>query len=139
MKVKDMMIEQPAGKKADLPYIYLLVFFLPLLTYNILIFSTGVGFVKRFCLPADFKTGTIDRYMEINEKRNDSVIFETYGRLTGGVPFGSCRANAQVPEVDIDGLEEYVRYSREKDMEFNYVLDATCMENRELTREGYRN
>lgn len=94
--------------------------------------------MKRFCLPADFKTGTIDRYMEINEKRNDSVIFETYGRLTGGALFGSCRANAQVPEVDIDGLEEYVRYSREKDIEFNYVLDATCMENRELTREGYR-
>lgn len=94
--------------------------------------------MKRFCLPADFKTGTIDRYVEINEKRNDSMVFETYGRLTGEALFGSCRTNTQVPEVDIDELEKYVRYSREKEIEFNYVLDTTCMENRELTREGYR-
>ena len=94
--------------------------------------------MKYFCLPSDFKKETIDQYSEINGRYEHSKIIETFGQLAPDSVFGSCRASVYLPVVDRNALEKYVKYSSEKGIEFNYVVNATCMANEELTGEGFR-
>ena len=93
--------------------------------------------MKNFCLPADFRHETIDRYAEINAAYGHSKIIETYGQLAPESIFGSCRSPGNLPAVDAGQLEKYVRYSLDRGIEFNYVVNATCMGNDELVKEGY--
>ncbi len=92
--------------------------------------------MKYFCMPADFKNETIDAYDEINNKYEDSKIIETFGQLAPDTTFGSCRSPASLPSIDMKKLEAYVRYGSEKGIDFNYVINATCMSNEELTKQG---
>lgn len=96
-----------------------------------------MGYMKYFCLPSDFKYETIDKYAEINEKYEHSKIIETYGQLAPDSIFGSCRSPKYLPAVDLNQLEKYVKNSDDKGIEFNYIINATCMGNDELTKEGY--
>ncbi len=89
-------------------------------------------------MPSDFKKETIDEYWEINNKYNGSKIIETFGQLAPDTVFGSCRSPNGLPEVDRHKLENYVGYCNEKGIEFNYVINATCMSNEELTKSGYK-
>lgn len=93
--------------------------------------------MKFFCMPSDFKFETIDAYAELNSRYLDSKVEETYGQLAPDSLFGSCRSNAWLPEVDAVKLESYIKYSRDKGIKFNYILNATCMSNDELTIDGY--
>jgi len=93
--------------------------------------------MKYFCLPSDFKYETIDAYHQINQNCSDSKIIETYGQMAPETVFGSCRVSKQLPSVDKDQLEKYVSYSLDKGIEFNYVVNATCMDNDDLTSTGY--
>lgn len=92
--------------------------------------------MKYFCLPSDFKQETIDRYLEINNRYEHSKIIETYGQLAPDSLFGSCRSPGSLPAVDTKLLERYVGYSSDKGIEFNYIINASCMGNDELTKEG---
>ena len=94
--------------------------------------------MKYFCMPSDFKDDTVNGYSMLNEQHEDSQIIETYGQLAPDTLFGSCRINSQLPEVDRDRLEKYVKYGRDRGIEFNYILNPTCMSNDDLTGEGYR-
>ncbi len=93
--------------------------------------------MKYFCPPADFKYETIDRYAELNSQYGHSKITETYGQLAPDSLFGSCRSPKNLPAVDMEQLEKYVKYSRDKGIEFNYVINASCMGNDELVKEGF--
>jgi len=90
-----------------------------------------------FCMPSDFKNDTLDKYLEINNKYPNSTIIETYGQLTGGDSFSSCRALKDLPQINRSLLEGYIKHSKEKGIEFNYIINATCMEDEELTKSGY--
>lgn len=92
--------------------------------------------MKYFCMPSDFKNETIDQYYEINEKYKNSKILETFGQLAPDTAFGSCRSPAGLPAVDIPVLKKYIAHCHEKGIEFNYVINATCMSNSELTKSG---
>ncbi len=94
--------------------------------------------MKYFCMPSDFKNKTIDEYDEINKKYSHSKIIETFGQLAPDTVFGSCRSPRSLPGVDRCKLENYIRYCKEKGIEFNYVINATCMSNEELTKSGYQ-
>ena len=94
--------------------------------------------MKYFCLPSDFKNETIDRYAEPNNRYGHSKITETYGQLAPDSIFGSCRSPKNLPVVDLDQLKRYVKYSGDKGIEFNYVINASCMGNDELVKEGFR-
>lgn len=94
--------------------------------------------MKYFCLPADFKYDTIDRYYEINGRYENSRVVETYGQLAPDTVFGSCRFPGNLPEVDRGALEKYIKYSMDKGIEFNYIINATCMGNEEVTRGGFK-
>lgn len=91
-----------------------------------------------YCLPSDFKYETIDKYQEINERYAHGKVFETYGQITQENPFGSCRYTGDLPQIDLPGLEKYIQYSYDKGIDFNYVINATCMSNEELTGDGFR-
>jgi collagenase-like PrtC family protease len=94
--------------------------------------------MKYFCMPSDFKNETIDKYNEINNKYNHSKVIETFGQLAPDTVFGSCRGPKGLPEVDRHRLEDYVKYCNGKGIDFDYVINATCMSNEELTRSGYK-
>jgi collagenase-like PrtC family protease len=64
-------------------------------------------------------------------------VYEVFGKLTAD-PFGGGRPSFYLPEVDRRGVEAYVRRVHEAGMEFNYLLNASCMGNREFTRDGQR-
>jgi collagenase-like PrtC family protease len=89
-------------------------------------------------MPADFKTGTIDRYFELNQKYSDSQITETYGQLTTGAVINSGRAIGMISNVDYTKLEKYVGYSKNKGIDFHYTLNPSCMGNAEFSTEGVK-
>lgn len=92
--------------------------------------------IKYFCMPTDFKKETIDAYHGLNETYIESKVIETYGNITIGGQIGSGRAVNQLPESDLLDLKRFIEYSREKNIEFNYTLNATHLQNREFTPEG---
>jgi collagenase-like PrtC family protease len=92
--------------------------------------------IKYFCMPTDFKKETIDAYDALNKAYPDAKIIETYGNVTMGGQIGSGRAVNQLPESDLLDLKLFIEYSRQKNIEFNYTLNATHLQNREFTPEG---
>ncbi len=64
-------------------------------------------------------------------------VYEIYGKLTTDY-YGGGRPSFYLPEVDVAGVEDYVRRTHAAGIEFNYLLNASCMGNREFTREGQR-
>ncbi len=93
--------------------------------------------MKKFCMPSDFKHETIEAYTSLNDAHEGSKVVETYGQLAPDTLFGSCRISRQLPPVDRNRLEKYVDFGRDKGIEFNYVVNATCMSNDDLTPEGF--
>lgn len=92
--------------------------------------------MKYFNVPADFKFETIDEYDRLNNLYEDAQIKETYGQLTINNIFGSGRPSDLIPKVDLNKLEKYVAYSRKRNIDFNYTLNATCLGNLEFSEAG---
>jgi collagenase-like PrtC family protease len=92
--------------------------------------------MKNFSVPADFKKETIDGYDRLNSAYKDSRVIETYGNITKGKFFESGRSVELLPGVDLTALQEYVEYSKQRNIGFNYTLNASHMQNKEFTRKG---
>jgi len=92
--------------------------------------------MKYFTVPADFKKETIDEYVKLNNLYKDSQVIETYGNLTLGENLGSGRVIKGLPEIDLFDLQEYIEYSRQKNIEFNYTLNIPFIQNKEFTKDG---
>lgn len=92
--------------------------------------------MKYYSLPADFKTETLDCYLSLNEKYQDSKVQETYGNITLGNIYGSGRSADTLPELDKEKLRQYVRYSLDHGIKFDYTLNAPSLKNLELTKSG---
>jgi collagenase-like PrtC family protease len=89
-----------------------------------------------FSVPADFKNETIDRYFDLNRSYNNSKVLETYGQITVDNCLGSGRSYNLLPKMDIHKLESYVNYSKSKGIDFNYTMNASCLDNKEYTKTG---
>ena len=92
--------------------------------------------MKYFSMPADFKKNTVDGYAGLNKKYNNSQILETYGNITEKNIFCSGRADSCIPGVDKEKFEDYIKYSRDAGLDFNYTLNAPTIYNQEFTVEG---
>lgn len=92
--------------------------------------------INYFNVPADFRQSTIDKYVQLNQAFADSRVFETYGSITVNKTMKSGRSIEGLPKVDLYELKEYVRYSRDRGIRFNYTLNASFMNNDEFTTEG---
>jgi collagenase-like PrtC family protease len=64
-------------------------------------------------------------------------VYEVYGKLTSDY-FGGGRPSFYLPEVDRAGLARYVERAHAQGIGFNYLFNASAMENTEFTREGQR-
>jgi collagenase-like PrtC family protease len=87
-------------------------------------------------MPADFKKETIDKYDALNRQYKDSRVIETYGNITVDNCFESGRPVDILPGADLGILSSYIRYSKDRDIDFNYTVNASYMQNREFSREG---
>ncbi len=94
--------------------------------------------MKYFVMPSDFKKETIDKYLKLNEKYPDSKVIETYGQITIGNKIGSGRAYNLIPQIDLKELSDFINYSAERGIGFNYTLNSTCLSNQEFSDEGAR-
>ncbi len=74
---------------------------------------------------------------ELIEGLRGYPVYEVYGKLTSDF-FGGGRPSFYLPEIDKKKLEDYVKLTHDAGIEFNYLLNATSMGNREFTREGQR-
>jgi len=92
--------------------------------------------MKYFSVPADFKKETIDSYHQLHAAYPGARVKETYGNITIGNCFESGRSVNLLPAVDLRQLEDYIRYSHERGIDFNYTINTSTMNNREFTPEG---
>lgn len=99
----------------------------------------GIIKMKYYSVPSDFQLNTIDKYNKLNNEFTTSLVNETYGQLTVGVSHESGRLYDDIPKIDLKQLEKYVTYSKNKNIDFNYTLNGTCMGNKEFTNEGIKN
>lgn len=94
--------------------------------------------MKYFSMPADFNRATIDQYHQLNREFEDSRVVDTYGQVTGGTVLNSGRVTEVLPVVDFKGLEDYVKYSVDCGIDFNYTLNPSCFGNLEFSPRGIR-
>lgn len=92
--------------------------------------------VEYYSVPSDFKKETIDKLSILNNKYKDKKVRETYGQITIGSNFSSGRYISELPNVDMQALEDYVKYSRDRNIGFNYTLNAPFMNNQEFSKDG---
>ena len=92
--------------------------------------------MRYYSVPADFKKETIDSYERLNNTYERSKVIETYGNITVDNLFGSGRLVRQMLKTDIFDLCEYINYSAQKGIDYNYTFNATHIQNRQFTAEG---
>lgn len=74
---------------------------------------------------------------ELVEQCRDYPVTELFGKLrTDAV--GGGRAPYQLAKISRRRLAEHVRHLRSFNIDFNYLLNASCMGNREITRKGQK-
>lgn len=85
---------------------------------------------SRFSVACNFDPQLVDRLAEY-------PVYEVYGKLTTD-PFGGGRPSFYLPSVDRTGLARYVQRCHARGIEFNYLLNASSMDNIEFTAKGQR-
>ncbi len=74
---------------------------------------------------------------ELIEGLREYPVYEIFGKLTSDF-FGGGRPSFYLPEIDKTELESYVRKTHNAGIEFNYLLNASAMDNLEYSKEGQR-
>lgn len=69
------------------------------------------------------------------DKIDFSAVHEVYGKLPGDY-IGGGRASVIFNDVPLSTFKNHVLKVREKGISFNYLLNATCLDNLEFTRKG---
>ncbi len=64
-------------------------------------------------------------------------VFEVYGKVSADYAGGG-RPSFYLPKVDRPMVERFIQKVHDKGIQFNYLMNASCMGNREYTREGQR-
>lgn len=64
-------------------------------------------------------------------------VYELYGKMTSDI-VGGGRASFTLPMVGKKKLRNYIKQVHQAGVQFNYLLNASCFENRELTRRGQK-
>ncbi|MFC2091214.1 U32 family peptidase [Elusimicrobiota bacterium] len=64
-------------------------------------------------------------------------VKEVYGKLSEDF-FGGGRPSAMLPHVSKKRLKRFIREAHSAGIKFNYLLNTTCMNNQEITKQGYK-
>jgi collagenase-like PrtC family protease len=91
-----------------------------------------------FSAPSRFDPEEIGTIAALNlEAAGTAAVRELHGSLPRSV-VGSGRISYSLPDLDPDGLSRYVASAHRHGIEFNHLLNAPCMGNREFTCDGIR-
>ncbi len=71
------------------------------------------------------------------EKINKKEVYEIFGKLTSDF-IGGGRASYVLPPISKRRLCQHVKEAHENGLQFNYLLNAACLGNREFTLQGQR-
>ena len=74
---------------------------------------------------------------ELVEQCRDYPVTELFGKLRSDA-IGGGRAPYQLARVSRRRLEQHVRHCNDAGIAFNYLMNAACLGNREITRKGQR-
>lgn len=87
-----------------------------------------------FTIPADYSPVTLRTY----SGRDWAIpVREVYGSLKFA-RFGGGRHDSVLPDCDRENFADYVRAAADLGIEYNYLLNASCMAGEELTADGQR-
>src|SRR3989338_4353259 len=71
------------------------------------------------------------------DQLRDAPVYDVYGKLTSDV-VGGGRSSYMLRRVSRRRLTQQIRAVHAAGFQFNYLLNAACLDNREYTREGQR-
>ncbi|MBQ2885339.1 MAG: hypothetical protein IJE43_16555 [Alphaproteobacteria bacterium] len=89
-----------------------------------------------FTVPADFQKESIHKHINDNNNRNIKIE-EVYGSIKNS-HYGAGRRNFDLQEVQWDAFCDYIKECNKAGIDFNYTLNASCMDNEEY-KKGKRN
>ncbi len=89
-----------------------------------------------YMIPADFKCESVDKFLEIN-KTADIKVKEFYGSIKTS-KIGSGRKHFELPDVSMNDFKKYVKHINDSGFNFNYVLNLSCVSNKEFTELGQK-
>ena len=76
-----------------------------------------------------------DLLLQLEKQSIHNKVSELFGSLNTSV-VGSGRASFALPEVSVEQAERHIEKAHSLGIKFNYLLNASCMGNREFTDEG---
>ena len=86
--------------------------------------------LPNLCVPTNLQEDLVD-------KLDFSRITEVYGKLQED-PLGGGRSSVILPNVSRKQLKRHIQSVRSRGASFNYLLNTTCLDNIEFTRQGRR-
>jgi collagenase-like PrtC family protease len=75
--------------------------------------------------------------LELLKRLEGTSVTSLYGQIWGD-PLGGGRMALFIPKVGKEEAARFIAEARAKGFGFNYLMNASCLDNREFTREGYR-
>jgi collagenase-like PrtC family protease len=82
----------------------------------------------RLSVPCNFDDALIDQL-------DGYPVYEVFGKVTTDYAGGG-RPSFYLPKANKSTVERFVKKAHDKGIEFNYLINASCMGNAEYTREG---
>lgn len=91
----------------------------------------------KLCVATSFEDEFLEGLDSLNDKygNDNSKIYEVYGAFPLSV-VGSARAATILPKIDEEGITRHIEKAHSYGIDFNFLLNASCLGNREYTREG---
>lgn len=88
-------------------------------------------------LTFDVGTNFDKKLLEVIAQNNKNGQFASvFGKLKTDF-LGGGRSSAFLPEISMDELKEYIDLCHKNKLIFNYLINAMCMENKELEKESH--
>lgn len=75
--------------------------------------------------------------LELLDRIEGPTVESLYGQVWGD-PLGGGRMALFIPKVDKEMVSTFVGEARRRGLGFNYLLNGTCLDNLEFTKQGYR-
>lgn len=87
-----------------------------------------------FCVPADFKKETLEKFAELNRKYKEAKVEEVYGNLPQS-PYGSGRSSDSIVPISLSQLKKYIIECEKNGIDFDYTFNASTLANREYNEK----
>lgn len=96
--------------------------------------NTGKKFDIPFSIGTNFDPQLIKNIKAYNER---GVVKSVFGKLKRDF-LGGGRASSFLPEISMKELEEYIQLCHRNNLEFNYLINPMCLENKDLESDTHK-